>query len=51
VKVTGRRSFENSNKRQLRAAVFDEKRKDLFNDYFDRLKKTTKIQTNPKLIE
>lgn len=51
IKVTGRRSFENSNKRQLRAAVFDEKRRDYFNDYFDKLKKNYKISTNPKLIE
>lgn len=51
IKVTGRRSYENANKRQLRAAVFDEKRKDAFNDYFDRVKKTYKIQSNPKLIQ
>lgn len=51
VKVTGRRSFDNANKRQLRAAVFDEKRKDIFNDYFDKLKKSYKIQTNPSLIQ
>jgi peptidyl-prolyl cis-trans isomerase C/peptidyl-prolyl cis-trans isomerase D len=51
VKVTGRRSYENSNKRQLRAAVFDEKRKDLFNEYFEKLKKNYKIQTNTKLLE
>ena len=51
VKVTGRRSFENANKRQLRAAVFDEKRKGLFNEYFDTLKKNTKIQTFPKNLE
>lgn len=51
IKVTGRRSYENANKRQIRAAVFDEKRRDAFNDYFDRLKKTAKITTNKKLIE
>lgn len=51
IKVTGRRSFENSNKRQLRALVFDEKRRDLFNDYFAKLKRNYKIQTNPKLVE
>lgn len=51
VKVTGRRAFENSNKRTLRAAVFDEKRKDVFNDYFDKVKKNYPIKTNPKLIE
>ncbi|MFN7729760.1 MAG: peptidylprolyl isomerase [Bdellovibrio sp.] len=51
LKVTGRRSFDNSNKRQLRAAVFDEKRKGVFNEYFEKLKKSYKIQTNPGLIQ
>lgn len=51
VKVTGRRSFENSNKRQLRALVFDEKRKDVFNKYFDRLKKSYSIELNKSLIQ
>jgi len=50
IKVTGRRAFDNANKRAIRAAVFDEKRRDAFNDYFDRLKKSYKIQTNKKLI-
>jgi len=50
VKVTGRRSFENSNKRQLRALVFDEKRKEIFNRYFDRLKKTYSVEINKSLI-
>ncbi len=51
IKVTGKRAFENANKRQLRASVFDEKRKDIFNEYFETLKKSYKIQTNTKLIE
>ncbi len=51
IKVTGKRSYENANKRQIRAAVFDEKRRDVFNDYFDKLKKSSKIQLNRKLVE
>jgi parvulin-like peptidyl-prolyl isomerase len=51
IKVTGRRSFENANKRQLRAAVFDEKRRVIFNEYFDKMRKSYSIKTNPKLIE
>ena len=51
IKVTGRRAFENANKRALRAAVFDEKRRDVFNDYFDQIKKGYKIQTNKKLVD
>jgi len=51
IKVTGRHSYENSNKKALRTAVFDEKRKDLFNEFFAKLKKNYSIKTNPKLIE
>lgn len=51
IKVTGRRSYENADKRQLRMAVFNEKRRDTFNDYFERAKKNYKIQTNKSLIE
>ncbi len=46
IKVTGRRSYENANKRQIRAAVFDEHRKQIFNEYFDKLKKTYSIKEN-----
>lgn len=51
IKLTGRRSFENANKRQIRAAVFDEKRKQIFNDYFDKLKKAYPIKENRNLIK
>ncbi len=51
IKVTGRRAYENANKRAIRAAVFDEKRRDVFNDYFEKMKKGYKIQTNKKLID
>lgn len=51
VKVTGRRSYENADKRAVRTAVFDEKRRHVFNEYFDQAKKGYKISTNPKLIE
>jgi peptidyl-prolyl cis-trans isomerase C/peptidyl-prolyl cis-trans isomerase D len=50
IKVTGRRTFDNANKRAIRAAVFDEKRREVFNEYFDRLKKGYKIQVNKKAI-
>lgn len=51
VKLTGRRSFENANKRQIRAAVFDEKRKQMFNSYFEKLKKSYSIKENKSLIK
>ena len=46
IKVTGRRSYADANKRQIRAAVFDEKRKEIFDDYFAKLKKQYKITVN-----
>ncbi|MEK6774817.1 MAG: peptidylprolyl isomerase [Bdellovibrionota bacterium] len=51
IKVTGRRSYENANKRHIRLAVFNDKRKQVFDSYFDKLKKTYTIKTNPSLIE
>lgn len=50
VKLTGRHSFEEANKRQIRAAVFDEKRKAIFNEYFDKLKKSYPIKSNASAI-
>lgn len=46
VKLTGRRSYENANKRQIRAAVYDEKRRLIFNDYFKKLKSSYNIKEN-----
>lgn len=51
IKLTGRRSYENANKRQIRAAVFDEKRKQIFNEYFDKLKKSYSIKENKSAIK
>lgn len=51
IKVTGRHSFEDANKRQIRAAVFDDKKRQLFDDYFEKLKKSYSIKTNPNLIK
>ena len=51
IKVTGRRSFENANKRQIRAAVFDDKRKLMFDDLFEKLKKQYPVKVNPSLIK
>ncbi|MCS6838408.1 MAG: peptidylprolyl isomerase [Bdellovibrionaceae bacterium] len=46
VKVTDRRSYENSDKRQLKALVFDEKRAQILNEYFEKLKKEYKVEIN-----
>lgn len=51
IKLTGRKTYENANKRQLRAAVFDEKRSDLFNKYFDKLKSKYTIKIFAKDLQ
>lgn len=51
IKLTGRRSFEESNKRQVRTAVFDEKRKVVFDEYFEKLKKQFPIKVNSSLVK
>ena len=51
VKLTGRHSYENANKRQIRTAVFDELRRQKFNKYFEGLKKGYSIKVNSKLIQ
>ncbi len=51
IKLTGRNTYENANKRQIRTAVFDEIRKQKFNKYFDQLKKNYTIKTNTKLLK
>ncbi len=51
IKVTGRHGYNDANKRQIRAAVFDEKRKELFDDYFAKLKKQYPVKVNKSLIK
>jgi parvulin-like peptidyl-prolyl isomerase len=51
IKVTGRHGYNDANKRQIRAAVFDEKRKELFDDYFTKLKKQYPVKVNKNLIK
>lgn len=46
IKVTGRRGYADANKRQIRAAVFDEKRKQLFDDYFKKLARQYPVKIN-----
>ena len=50
-KVTGKNSYDDADKRQIRAAVFDEKRAKLFNEYFDKLKKQYHIQVNKDALK
>jgi peptidyl-prolyl cis-trans isomerase C/peptidyl-prolyl cis-trans isomerase D len=51
IKFTGKHSFENANKRQIRTAVFDEQRRIRFNKYFEKVKKDYSISVNSKLIK
>lgn len=50
IKLTGRRDYNQANKRQIRAAVFDEKRKEIFDKYFDGLKRKYTIKKNAQAI-
>ena len=43
--------FERANKRHLRQVVFDEKRTEIFNAYFAKLKKNYKININKQLLK
>lgn len=51
IKLTGKHSFDEANKRAIRMAVFDEKRRLVFNEYFDKLKKGYSIKTNPSVLK
>lgn len=51
LKLIERGNYTNANKRQIRAAVFDEKRKDIFNSYFSQVKRKYKIEANSKLVK
>ena len=51
IKLTGRRSYEEATKREIRMAVFDEKRRKAFDEYFARLKKNYPVNVNTKLID
>lgn len=50
IKLLGRRSYAQADKRQIKAAVFDTKRKKIFDRYFERLKKQYKIVAQPELL-
>ncbi|MEQ1878081.1 MAG: peptidylprolyl isomerase [Bdellovibrionia bacterium] len=51
IKLTGRNSYQKANKRKLRAAVFDEKKKEVFDKYFSGLKTTYKIQVTKSALK
>ncbi len=51
LKLTGRRGYEEATKREIRMAVFDDKRKAVFDEFFNRIKKQYQINVNSKLVE
>lgn len=50
IKLTGKRTYENAFRPQVRAGVFDEKRKVIFDDFFKKLKAQYSIKTNASAI-
>ena len=50
IKKTGQRSYERANKDALKIAVFDKKRFEIFDKYFEKLKKKYKVSIDPKFI-
>ncbi len=51
IKMTGRHAFQDANVRQLRAIVFDEKRKELFDQLFKQLAAHYSVTKNEKLVK
>lgn len=51
MKLTGRQTYEEADPRMIRAAVFDEKRKIVFDTFFNGLKKSTAVKSNPSLLK
>ena len=51
IKLTGKRPFREANRRQIRAAVYDQKRKRLFDAYFKKLKRRYSVTKNSKLLK
>ncbi|HMN68337.1 MAG TPA: peptidylprolyl isomerase [Bdellovibrionales bacterium] len=51
IKLLDRHSYDMADKRQIRASLFDDRRAKLFNDYFDRTRKTYKIEVNREALK
>jgi parvulin-like peptidyl-prolyl isomerase len=51
VKLTGRRSYDEAPKREIRMAVYDVKRKAVFDEFFNKIRKQYKINVNSSLLD
>ncbi len=50
LKLTGKNSYKNARKEYIRLAIFEQKRKKIFDAYFDQLQKSYKIRRNLALL-
>lgn len=51
IRITDKRTYENASKRAVRLSVFEEKRKKIFDEYMEKLKKSYSIKSNPSALE
>lgn len=51
IKLIEKRDYEMADKRQIRAALFDSRRAELFNKYFDKLKKSYRVDINKDAMQ
>ncbi len=51
IKLLERRTFDLADKHQIRAALFDDKRAKIFDDYFDKVKKSYKVNVNKEALK
>jgi len=51
IKKTGQHTFAEANKRLIRGAVFEKKKMTLFNEYFDKMRKSYKISVNNDAVK
>ena len=51
LKLIERRNYDLADKRQIRAALFDDRRAKIFNDYFEKLKKSYPIEINREALK
>lgn len=51
IKLTGKRSYDEATKREIRMAVYDVKRKAVFDAFFEKIKKGYKINVNSNFVE
>lgn len=51
IKLTGKRSYDEATKREIRMAVYDVKRKAVFDAFFDKIKKNHRVTINQGLLD